>query len=160
MAEVREITSSRDARERNDVFDHAVAEIGIRVAAALGAEWQDGDGGDFCALLDATTRRCRAAATRAGDGQRIGANRPRDVFQAQLAEVLGRSINSRGHPFEHGLGNDNTAGRRILFQARRDIDAAPVDVFRLDNDLTDVQSDAEMNSPILGLRTFAFGNFR
>ncbi len=93
--------------------------------------------------------RCRQI----GDGfgaQCIDPHRPSDIFDALLAEILDRvgaacrgfglapSARCRSRPAQRG------------FQASRDIDAVAKDVVILDDDVAEIDPDAEPDPPLVG----------
>ena len=87
------------------------------------------------------------------DMRRIG-----DVLQPLLAEIdeLG---GDRAPHMAPGVSRDaDAAGRREPFEARDDIDAVAVDVVRRDNDVAEIDTDAELDAAVLRQQGVASAN--
>src|SRR5215831_721492 len=72
-----------------------------------------------------------------------------NVFEPLLAEIdeLGRNRSAHMAP---GIGGDaNAAGRGQAFEARGDIDAVAVDVVGGDNDVAEIDADAELDATLM-----------
>ena len=77
-----------------------------------------------------------------GRARQIGADGPRDVLEALLAQVLAPDVELAGKLVTHVPGNADARGRRQCLQARGDIDAIAENVVTLDDDVADVDADA------------------
>src|ERR1700719_783939 len=87
------------------------------------------------------------------DMRRIG-----DVLQPLLAEIdeLG---GDRAPHMAPGVSRDaDAAGRREPFEARGDIDAVAVDVVRRDDDVAEIDADAELDAAVLRRQGVASAN--
>ena len=85
-------------------------------------------------------------------------DRPADVLQRKVAQILEGSLLSSGHGFPDVARHDDAARWSLLLQARGDIHVVAVEVVVLDDDVADVDADPEGNGVIGGLVTIGFGH--
>jgi hypothetical protein len=111
-------------------------------------ERQHGDRGPP-ALEAVDDRRCRRARPRRRgreparpDG--IGVHRPAHVAQLERPQLLDRLLEAAGDQVHHRRRHQHAADRRMLLQARHDIDAVAQKVGALDGDLAHVDGAAQL----------------
>src|SRR5258706_453863 len=88
----------------------------------------------------------RSRPTSAGDGVRAkgeGADRPRDVLHLLLPEIVENHRELVADLIADRPRNAQAAGLRQGFQPRRHVDAVAENVVRLDDDVADIDADAE-----------------
>jgi hypothetical protein len=99
-------------------------------------------------------RRLRHPVERdAPDLDRLG-----NVLDPVRAHRLERERELRLHLVVDVAGDADAAGLRQTLQARRHIDPVAQDVAVLDDDVADVDPDAELDAPVLGLGLLALGH--
>ena len=139
-------------QRRDDGFDQPVGEP--RGAAVLGLvdERQHGDRGPP-ALEAVDDRRCPRPEGRAGPRRRrraaarpdgIGVHRPGHVAQLERPQLLDRLLEAAGDQVHHRRRHQHAADRRMLLQARHDVDAVAQKVGALDGDLAHVDGAAQL----------------
>ena len=137
----------------DDVLGQAVGEVLLLGVAAHVLERQDSDRRPRQELRLGVGRRGRAAA---GIGGRLFAQQ-NAIDPHRLADVLNRlrahvgelDLDLAGHVIEHGAGHADAAGRGQDLQARGDVDAVAVDVGALDDDVAQVDADAQPDTPLV-----------
>ena len=77
------------------------------------------------------------------------ADRPGDILDLMLAEVLEREVQLVAHLVAGRARDADAARRRQRFDARRHVNAVAVDVVAHDDDVADVDADAEHDAPVL-----------
>ncbi len=77
-------------------------------------------------------------------------NRSRNVLERLRAAVVERGIETVAHILMHAARYANASRRRDLLQAGSNVDAVAEDVVALDDDVAEVDADAEGDAPILG----------
>ena len=82
------------------------------------------------------------------------AHRPGDVLDLLLAQILERDIELVADFVAHDPADADAARLGQPFQPRRDIDAVAEDVAVLDDDVAQVDADAELDAPVLGTPAF------
>jgi len=163
-----------DARKyRRDFLDHAVGEILLIGIAAHVLEWEDGDRrlvgeGQGSRRQGATLTRLALEALgtlsrNAGEGgpRRVGVgmgegranpvdpHRPGNVFDLLLAQIL----KDKGEPVAHVImnrtGDEDPAGIGQGFDPRGDVDPVAIEVVRLDDDVAEVNADAQFDAVVV-----------
>src|SRR5689334_16596334 len=76
-------------------------------------------------------------------------HRPRDVLDLLLTHILKAEIDFVAHLVAHNLADANSARFGQGFQARGDIDAVAIKVVRVDDDVAQIDADAELDPPRL-----------
>jgi len=71
------------------------------------------------------------------------AYRPVDVLDSDLASILKANVNAVTDAFIDDGGDTNAAGFGQRFQPRRDIDAVAVNIVALDDDIAEIDADAQ-----------------
>ena len=128
------------ARQRaDDLLGHAVAEVRRRVAA-FAAERQHGDRRPVFPWH--LHRRWWRGAPPTSDKHPVGPDRPADVLEALLAEVLERERQLVPDEVAHRLGHDDLVGRGQLMNPRSDVDAVAEQAVLLDDHVLDADADA------------------
>ena len=90
----------------------------------------------------------------------VNEQRPRDVLEALLAEVVKLGIDFAAHLAEGVLRDADAAGFGDPFESCRDVDAIAVDVAVFDNDVAEVHSDPEGDPLFFRCPGIAFGHPR
>ena len=137
---------TKKARMRGgDRFDHAVGEILLRGIAGQIVERQHRDR----RLVGKRQRRRRAVAGRSALRSRqrhpVDANRPGNVAQRLRAQILERGRKLARRLVVNGAGHIELARCAQRLEPGRDIHAVAVDVVALDNDVADIDADAELD---------------
>ena len=86
--------------------------------------------------------RCRRRVQRNGKH----ANRPHDVLDLLLADVVKANIETAMHLLAHRRRHADSAGLGQRFQTRRHVDTVARDVGAVDDDVADVDADAELDA--------------
>ena len=73
-------------------------------------------------------------------------DRPLDVLQRLLAHVFEGKVEPIADVVAHRAGDGDAAGRGDAFQPRRHIHAVAENVVALDDDVADIDADAELNA--------------
>src|SRR5262245_26358143 len=87
-----------------------------------------------------------------------------DVLQRPFADVFEDEVGLAGELLLHRIGNADTSGLRQRLEPRRDVDAISEQVTALDDDVTDVDADAEhdaalrRNVPLIGGDRLLYGD--
>src|SRR5437764_12090569 len=76
-------------------------------------------------------------------------HRPSDVLDLLLSHILKAKIDFVAHLVAHNLADADPARFGQGFQARGDIDAVAIDVVRVDDDVAEIDADAELDPPRL-----------
>ena len=87
-------------------------------------------------------RRRRRRAPARPDG--IGVHRPAHVAQLERPQLLDRLLEAAGDQVHHRRRHQHAADRRMLLQARHDVDAVAQEVGALDGDLAHVDGAAQL----------------
>ena len=74
-------------------------------------------------------------------------HRPRDVFEALLADIGELGVDLAAHLAERVLGDADATELGDAFEASSDVDAIPVDVAILDDDVAEIDPDPERDLP-------------
>ena len=77
-------------------------------------------------------------------------DRSSNVLECLCAAVVERGVETVAHILMHAARYANTSRCRDLLQAGSHVDAIAQDVVALDDDVPNVDADAEGNAPILG----------
>src|SRR5690349_12084026 len=72
---------------------------------------------------------------------------PSDVLDLLFACILEIKIKLIAHLISHGAADADPPGLRQSFETRRDIDAVAKNVLVINDDVADVQTDTELNTP-------------
>ena len=80
-----------------------------------------------------------------------GAHRTGDVLERLFASRIVGETELVPDAVVYRAGHTDAAGHTHLLEARRDIDAVAVDVVARDHDVAEVDADAELQAPLLGL---------
>ena len=139
----------------DDLLDHTVGKIFLlRIAAHIG-EGQHRDRW----LVGQRQRPRRLLGGFLGEDT-VNEQRPRDVLEALLAEVVKLGIDFAAHLTEGVLRDADAAGFGDPFESCRDVDAIAVDVAVFDNDVAEVHSDPEGDPLFFRCPGIAFGHPR
>ena len=137
----------------DDLLDHTVGKIFLlRIAAHIG-EGQHRDRW----LVGQRQRPRRLLGGFLGEDT-VNEQRPRDVLEALLAEVVKLGIDFAAHLAEGVLRDADAAGLGDAFEPSRDVDAIAVDVAVFDNDVAEVHSDPEGDPLFFRCPGIAFGH--
>jgi hypothetical protein len=79
----------------------------------------------------------------------VDVHRTSDVLDLLLAQILERHIELVAHLVAHNLADADPAGLGKGFEPRGDIDAIAVDVARFDDDVAEIDADAELDARCL-----------
>ena len=144
--ELRAMTKSwRELRQGgDDVFGNAVGEVFLFGIAAHVDEWQDRDRGllaRYCRGRGARRRLARGLL--ASKHHVIHVDRALDVLEGALAKVGEADRYLVLHLLARRSGNADSAGFRQRFEPSRDVHAVAVDVIAFDDDVADIDADAE-----------------
>ena len=146
-------------QRRDDVLDDAVGEILLLGIAAHVLERQHGDGrlvgqgerriaserrsGQRCA-----TAVCQSAASHFTPNARTGRSM---FFSERLPKVIERRLQPAGDRVMDVARDHDAARRRFGLQPRRDVHAIAVEVVAIDDQVAEMQADAEHDGGVLGL---------
>ena len=128
----------------DNVFRDTVGEVFLLGIAAHVDEWQNRDRG-----LLARYRRRRGARRRlacgllASEHHVIHVDRALDILEGALAKVGEADRYLVLHLLARRSGNADSAGFRQRFQPSRDVHAVAIDVIAFDDDVADIDADAE-----------------
>ena len=146
-----------EARQRgDDVLDHAVGEILLLGIAAHVLERQHGDG-RLVGQSERFDRRWPAAVSvrvpalgwhRRRPVRRLPLHakrlhRPLDVLEGEAAQIVERRLQPACHGFMDVARDHDAASRRFRLQPRRDVHAIAVEIVAIDDQVAEVQADAE-----------------
>ena len=97
--------------------------------------------------LSGSARRCSCSEARPSLGQAnpIDPDRPCDVLEVLLADILEAQVEPVPHLSWTVARNANAARLRQRFEPGRDVDAVAVDVAVLDDDVAEIDADAEFD---------------
>ena len=128
----------------DDVLGQPVGEeLLFRVAAHV-EEGQHGDGRDgSCLLRDG--RRLPPGRRLVAENHAEHADRPRDVLHDLLAEILEPDVEPVADLVAHRARHADAARFRQPFQPRRDVHAVAKNVAVLDDDVAEIDADAELD---------------
>ena len=76
----------------------------------------------------------------------MNADRAHDVLDRLLSHVLEAKAELVAHLIVDDAGDHDAAGIRQRLQARRDIDAVSENVVAIENDVADIDADAEFDA--------------
>ena len=76
----------------------------------------------------------------------IGSNGPRDVLHRLLAHVLERAVELSAHLVVDLGGYADAAGLGERFQSGGDVDTLAVNILALDDDVTEIDANAQVNA--------------
>jgi hypothetical protein len=88
----------------------------------------------------------------------IDANRLGDVLELSISQVVEPLVGSPRDLFVDTAGNAYAAGLGDLLQARGQVDAVPVDVRALDDDVPEVHADTQPDAALVGQVRLALGH--
>ena len=91
-----------------------------------------------------TRPRAPTPRPRAGRPDGIGVHRPAHVAQLERPQLLDRLLEAAGDQVHHRRRHQHAADRRMLLQARHDVDAVAQQVGALDGDLAHVDGAAQL----------------
>src|SRR5262249_18034806 len=128
-------------QRRGDILDDPVGEIVLLGVAAQILERQDRDRGPLGKRQSRPGRCCRATGPHA-----IDPHWPSDIFQPLLAGILQRDVELAAHLPLGVIREANAAGLGHSLEARRHIHAIAEDVSAVENDVTDIDADAELDA--------------
>ena len=95
----------------------------------------------------------RASAERPAEQvDAVDPDRPVDVLQRLLAHILEGEVEPVADMVADRRRNRDAAGLGDAFDARRDVDAVAIDVVVLDDDVAEIDADAELDAAILAAR--------
>ena len=146
-----------DARQRRgDRLDDAVGEVILSRLGRHVVERQHDDGRLVGQLGMRALR--RRASRRAVEPDRVDPDRARDVLELLIAHVLERRVELAAHLPVGVVGDADAAGLGDAFEARGDVDAVAENVAVLDDDVADVDADAELDALVLRHAGVALGH--
>jgi hypothetical protein len=90
-----------------------------------------------------------------GDRNAINPDCPCNILDLLIAHILESEIELVAHLVAHDPADANAAGIRQGFEAGGDIDTVAVDVVLVDNDVAEIDPDAEPDAAVLGHAGFA-----
>ena len=135
----------------DDVFGDPVGEVlllGVAAHVGNGSTAMDGLAGSGRAA--AADGRCPRLHRRR---EPIDAHRPRDVLELALAQILEAELELASHlVVDTRCDTQMPPGSASAFEPCRDVDAVAVDVVALDDDVADVDADAELDPLVLRYR--------
>jgi hypothetical protein len=85
-------------------------------------------------------------------------DRPGDVLHPLIAHVLEREAQLVLDVVAHGARNADAAGFGQRLEPRRDVDAIAVDIVAVDDDVAEIDPDAEIDAAILAQAGVALGH--
>ena len=97
-------------------------------------------------MPEAVARRRRRDRPQPGAAHPVNPYRPLDVLQRARANILEAGLDLAADVLVHPRRDANTAGIGQPFQPRRDIDAVAIDVVAVDDDIADIDADAEIDA--------------
>ena len=146
-------------QRRDDVIDHSIREVILfRITAHVG-EWQNSDGGLIRERKGVTNRQAvrhswhGATVRNAPDPHRFG-----DILQGLRAQILKRYIYLATNLPTRVIRNADTARLCNPFETHRNIDPITKDIVLFDNNITDVNADAEFDPLVLRHVDVLFGH--
>ena len=150
----RDHEQAGDLRKIGDqVLGHAVAEILLLGIAAHVGEWQHGDR----RLVRHRRRRCHGSgAVRPADAE--DPHRPGDVLDRPFAQIFQHDLQLVAHRIAHGARDEDRARFGDALQPRRNVDPVSVDVVAFDDDVAQVDADAELDAAVFGRGAVAVGH--
>jgi hypothetical protein len=149
--EFREITNKLRKRDSAVVTSSTIPSA--KWVAAQVLERQHGDRGLFGKRQGQPGRCCRAAGPHA-----IDPHWPSDIFQPLLAGILQGDVELAAHLPLGVIGEANATGLGHALEARRHIHAIAEDVSAVENDVTDVDADSELDALVGREILVAFGH--
>src|SRR5262249_5940952 len=129
----------------DDLLDYAVGEIFLLWIAAHVDKGQYRD-----RRLVGEGRAGRRYCRRSAGDHAVGSDRPRDVLELLLADVLKGKVELARGILLHPRRDANPARRGQAFEPGRDINPVTKDVAVLDDDVTDVDADAQLDAVVRG----------
>src|SRR5207245_5866759 len=93
-----------------------------------------------------------------GQGDAVDAHWPGDVLDLLLAQILKAEIELVAHLVAHDAADADAARLGQGFEPCRDIDAVAVDVALVDDDVAQIDADAELDAALLGDAVIAQGH--
>src|SRR4029077_6585616 len=102
-------------------------------------------------------QRCFGRSMR-GNRDAIDVHRAGDVLYLLLGQILEREVELVAHLVAHDPADVNPAGLGQGFETGGDVDAVAKDVVIVDDDITDIDTDAELDAPIDGHSAVALGH--
>jgi hypothetical protein len=94
----------------------------------------------------------RVRASRLGERNAVDAHRPCDVLDLPYTQILKAEIELVADLAAHDPGDADAARLGQGFETSRDIDAVPVGVVLVDDDVAEIDADAELDAGTLSLR--------
>ena len=88
----------------------------------------------------------------------VGAHRVGDVLDRLRAQVLKADLDLAPGLVESRAGDNHATRIRELLKASRYIDAISVDVVAFDDDIAEIDADAEDDTPIFGFKGVTLGD--
>ena len=85
-------------------------------------------------------------------------DRTRHVLDHLLAEILEPHLDLVGDLFAHRVGDANAGGWRHRLEPRRDVHAITEDVVVLDDDVAEMDADAELDASIVAHTNIVLGH--
>ena len=146
-------------QRRDDVLDHPVREIFLLGIAAQIVEGQDGDRGFIGQRKGLINRPAvrhgwhGATVWDAPDPHRFG-----DILQGLRTQILKRCIYLATNLPTSVVRDADTAGLCNPFETHRNIDPVTKDIVFFDNNITDVNADAEFDTLVLRHVDILFGH--
>src|SRR5271166_4905040 len=87
----------------------------------------------------------------------VCSDRPRDIFERLLAHVCEGEVEAARRILPHAGRDADPAGLGQAFEPCRDIDAVAEDVAVLNDDVADIDADAELDAALRRQGGIAFG---
>jgi hypothetical protein len=135
-----------EAREfRDDVFCHAVREVLPLSITAHVHKRQDDDGRLLGCDVGRRDRNSRCP------GDPIDPHRLGDILQSLRPEIVEASLDFVPDVVIGGPGDQDAARLGDAFEPRRYVDAVAIEITALDNHVTQIDTDAQHDAPLLGL---------
>ena len=153
----------------DDVFDHAVDEVFLFFVAANVFEGQYRDSRPVGQAREAAGKdgsaggwqgrdRCGGFPVRRLPFHAEGLNGPFDVLEREAAEVVERGLEPARHRFVDRPRNHDAARRRFALQPRRNVHAVAVEIVAIDDQVAEVQADAEHKGGVRRLVAVGVGH--
>ena len=101
----------------------------------------------------------RCALLRTG-GNAVHAERSGNVLDLPLSQVREIQVDFAFDVIENSAGNAYAAGLGQPLETRGDVHAVAIDVVALDDDVAEVDADAQLNAPVFGHIGVAFAHRR
>src|SRR6516164_6004325 len=134
-----------DARERgDDLLDHAVGEIFLLRIAAQILERQYRD-----RRLVGQRERRKSHRLGGAEPDPPHMHRPSNVLQRLFAQILEGEVELVAHLITHHPADADPARLGQRFQPRRDIDAVAINIVVVEDDVAEIDPDAELDAPRL-----------